>query len=195
MGTVAPPRNNPRAIEQEVMNTIFGGQFSSRVNMNLREEKHWSYGAWTFMLPARGPRPYLGGAPVQTDKTREALFEFIKEAKGIRGEKPVTAAELAAAQASLTLALPGGWETARAVGRSTAEILRFGLADRYWDGYAAAVRAVDLKAVADAAQIVDPARIVWVVVGDRARVEAGLKELGLGAPRLIDGEGRPVAAR
>jgi zinc protease len=195
MGTVAPPRNNPKAIEQEVMNNIFGGQFSARVNMNLREDKHWSYGAWTFMVAARGPRPYLGIAPVQTDKTAEALGEFIKEAKGIHGEKPATAAELAAAEASMTLALPGGWETARAVGRSTAEIIRFGLDDRYWDGYAARVRAVDLKAVADAAQIVDPAKIIWVVVGDRAKVEPGLKALGLGEPRLIDGDGKPVAAK
>jgi zinc protease len=195
MGTVGPPRNNPRAIEQEVMNTIFGGQFSSRINMNLREDKHWSYGAWSFLMPARGPRPYLGGAPVQTDKTKEALAEFIKEARWIRGEKPATAAELAAAQASMTLALPGGWETARAVARSTAELLRFGLDDRYWDGYAARVRAVDLAAVTEAAQIIDPATLVWVVVGDRAKVEAGLKELGQGAPKLIDGEGKPVTAK
>jgi zinc protease len=195
MGTLAPPRNNPRAIEQEVMNNILGGLFSARVNMNLREDKHWSYGAYTFMLPARGPRPYLGTAPVQTDKTSEALAEFIREVKGIRGERPATSAELGGAQSALTLALPGEWETARAVAHSTAEILRFGLDDRYWDGYAAAVRAVDLGAVTEAAQILDPARIVWVVVGDRAKVEAGLKGLGLGAPRLIDGEGRPVAGK
>jgi zinc protease len=195
MGTVAPPRNNPKAIEQEVMNTILGGQFSARVNMNLREDKHWSYGAWTFMVAARGPRPYLGVAPVQTDKTREALAEFVKEVKWIRGEKPATAPELAAAQASMTLKLPGRWETAGAVAGSTAEILRFSLDDRYWDGYAAKVRGVDLQAVTDAAQILDPSKIVWVVVGDRAKVEAGLKELGLGAPRLIDTDGKPVAAK
>ena len=195
MGAEAPPRNNPKAIEQEVMNNIFGGQFSARVNMNLREDKHWSYGAFTFLVAARGPRPFLGVAPVQTDKTKEALAEFIKEASGIRGEKPVTAAELAAAQAAMTLKLPGRWETAGATARSTVEILRFGLDDRYWDGYAAKVRAVDLAAVNDAARIIDPARLIWVVVGDRAKVEAGLKELGLGAPRLIDGEGRPVAAK
>ncbi len=195
MGTVAPPRNNPKAIDQEVMNNIFGGQFSARLNMDLREDKHWSYGAYTYLVAARGPRPYLGIAPVQTDKTSEALGEFIKEAKGIRGERPVTAAELAAAQASMTLALPGEWETARAVARSTAELIRFGLDDRYWDGYAAKVRAVDLAAVTDAAQIVDPAKLIWVVVGDRAKVEAGLKELGLGAPKLIDGEGRPVPGK
>ena len=96
----------------------------------------------------------------------------------------------------MTLKLPGRWETATARWpRSTAEILRFGLDDRYWDSYAAKVRAVDTAAVTDAAQIIDPAKIVWVVVGDRAKVEAGLKELGLGAPKLIDGEGRPVAAK
>jgi len=195
MGTVAPPRNNPKAIDQEVMNTIFGGQFSARVNMNLREDKHWSYGAWTFLVPARGPRPYLGIAPVQTDKTKEALGELTKEVRWMRGEKPATAGELAAAQASLTLKLPGRWETAGAVARSTAEIIRFSLDDRYWDGYAGKVRGVDLKEVTDAAQLLDPSRIVWVVVGDRAKVEAGLKELGLGAPRLIDGDGKPVAAR
>jgi len=195
MGTVAPPRNNPRAVEQEVMNNILGGLFSARVNMNLREDKHWSYGAWTFLVQARGPCPYLGFAPVQTDRTGEALAEFVKEVKGIRGEKPATAAELAAAQASMTLALPGEWETAAAVARSTAEILRFGLEDRYWDGYAAKVRGVDLKDVTDAAQIIDPSKTVWVVVGDRAKVEAGLRELGLGTPKLIDGDGRPVAGK
>ncbi len=186
MGAVAPPRNNPRAIEQEVMNAIFGGQFSSRINANLREDKHWTYGASAFLVAARGPRPYLGMAPVQTDKTREALAELIKEVKGIRGERPVTAVELAAAQASMTLALPGEWETARAVAGSTAEILRFGLDDRYWDGYAARVRAVTPQAVTEAAQVLDPAHMVWVVVGDRAKVEAGLKELGLGDPKLVD---------
>ncbi len=192
MGAVAPPRNNPKAIEQEVMNNVFGGQFSSRVNMNLREDKHWSYGAYAFMVAARGPRPYLGIAPVQTDKTKEALAEFIKEAKGIHGERPITAGELSAAEAAMTLKLPGRWETARATAGSAAEIIRFGLDDRYWDGYAAKVRAVDLAAASEAARIVDPAKLIWVVVGDRAKVEAGLKELGLGAPRLIDGEGRPV---
>ncbi len=195
MGTVAPPASDAKAIEQEVMNNILGGQFSARVNMNLREDKHWAYGAYTFPIKSRGPSPYLGYAPVQTDKTREALGEFIKEVKGIHGLKPATPAEVAAAQASMTLALPGEWETARAVAGSTAEILRFGLDDRYWDGYAAKVRAVTPAAVTEAAKVLDPSKIVWVVVGDRAKVEAGLKELGLGAPKLIDVDGRAVAAK
>jgi zinc protease len=190
MGTVAPPRNNPGAISQEVMNNVFGGLFSSRLNMNLREDKHWTYGAQTLLVQARGPRPYLGFAPVQTDRTSEALAEFIREVRGIRGDKPVTAAELGAVQGAMTLKLAGRWETAGAVARSTAELLRFGLDDRYWDGYAASVRGVDLAAIRDAAQIIDPAKLVWVVVGDRAKIEAGLAQLGLGAPRLLDGDGR-----
>jgi zinc protease len=78
------------------------------------------------------------------------------------------------------------------VARSTAEILRFGLDDRYWDSYADKVRGVELKDVAEAGLLIDPAKLVWVVVGDRAKVEAGLGELGLGAPRLIDVDGKPT---
>ena len=85
------------------MNTVLGGQFTSRVNMNLREDKHWSYGAGTLLCDARGPRPFLAYAPVQTDKTKESVQELLKELRGIRGERPVTADELKAAQDSMTL--------------------------------------------------------------------------------------------
>jgi len=198
MGTVAPPRRPGPDVPQEVMNAILGGQFVSRVNMNLREEKHWSYGASTVLLGTSGPRPYLGFAPVQADKTKEALAEFLKELRGIRGEKPVTADELAMAQSRLTLSLPGRWETARAVAGSIGEIVRFKLGDDYFEGYAGRVRQVSLKDVAEAAQLLHPAETVWVVVGDRAKIEAGLSELGLGAPRLLDADGNgavPVPIR
>jgi zinc protease len=192
MGTVAPPRNNPQEIPQEVMNTILGGQFIARINMNLREDKHWSYGAGTSFLDARGPRPYIGYASVQADKTKESIQELQKEFRAIRGGRPATAEELATAQASLTLSLPGQWETSRAVLGSISEIVRFGFDDRYFDGYAARVRAVKLDEVTQAAQVIDPARLVWVVVGDRKKIEPGLRELGLGEPRPIDADGNPV---
>ena len=83
-GHAAPPRANPQEIPQQVMNTVLGGQFISRVNMNLREDKHWSYGAGTLFWDARGPRPFLGYAPVQTDKTKESVQELLKEMRGIR---------------------------------------------------------------------------------------------------------------
>jgi zinc protease len=194
MGTVAPPRKRGEDLPQEVMNTILGGAFVSRVNMNLREDKHWSYGARTMLLGTSGPRPYLGYAPVQSDKTKESLAEFVKELKGIRGEKPITADELSMAISSITLSMPGEWETGRAVAGSIAEIVRYDLGDDYFKGYAERVRKVTAKDATQAAQLLDPARTVWVVVGDRAKVEAGLKELGLGAPRLLDADGSPLTA-
>jgi len=192
VGTVAPPRNNPDEVPEEVMNTILGGQFIARINMNLREDKHWSYGAGTAFLDARGPRPFIGYASVQADKTKESIQELLKEFRGIRGDRPPTAEELATAQESLTLSLPGQWETGRAVLGSISEIVRFGFDDRYFDGYASRVRAVKLGEVSKAAEIIDPAHLVWVVVGDRKKIEPGLRELGLGEPKAIDADGNPV---
>jgi zinc protease len=171
------------------MNTVLGGQFISRLNMNLREDKHWSYGASTLLVDARGPRPFVAVAPVQTDKTKESVAEVLKELRGIRGEKPVSAEELRTAQDSLVLTLPGEWETSGAVAGSLAEIVRFGFDDRYYDGYAAKVRGTSLADVAAAAAVVQPEKLVWVIAGDRAKIEPGLRELGLGEVKAIDADG------
>ena len=82
-GHIAPPKANPKEVRIETMNGVLGGDFSSRVNMNLREDKHWVYGAYTFFRDARGQRPFVAYAPVQTDKTKEALVELDKELRGI----------------------------------------------------------------------------------------------------------------
>ena len=81
---LAPPRNDPDAIPLQLVNDIFGGTFSSRINMNLREDKHWSYGVVSFLPAARGQRPYLSISPVQTDKTKESLR---RTGQGIRGHR------------------------------------------------------------------------------------------------------------
>ena len=188
-GHTAPPRANPQEIQQQVLNTILGGQFTSRVNLNLREDKHWSYGAGTLFWDARGPRPFLGYAPVQTDKTKESVHELRGEIDAIRGARPVTAEELSAAKNGLTLSLPGQWETASAVVGSLAEIVRFGFDDRYYDGFAGKVRAVTLDDVALASAVLRPDRLVWVIAGDRAKIEPGLRELGLGQIKIIDADG------
>jgi zinc protease len=188
-GHAAPPRANPQEIPQAVVNMVLGGQFISRVNMNLREDKHWSYGARTILADARGPRAFVVNAPVQTDKTKESAAEIRKELEGIRGQRPITADELAAAQNALVLTLPGRWETAGAVTGSLGEIVRFRFDDRYYDGYAAKVRAVTLGDAAEAAKIVQPDKVVWVIAGDRAKIEPGLRELGLGEMKAIDADG------
>jgi len=185
-GNLAPPKNNPNEVPIEVMDALLGGNFDSRINMNLREDKHWSYGAGSFIRDARGQRPFVAYAPVQTDKTKESLVELAKELQGILKDRPVDSTELAQAKSSLTLTLPGEWETMAAVDATIRSIVTFGLDDRYFDTYPTKVRAVDSAQVpAAAAQVVHPNRLVWLIVGDRAKIEAGVRELNLGEVKII----------
>ena len=193
-GHIAPPKANPKEVTIETMNGVLGGDFSSRVNMNLREDKHWSYGAYTFFRDAKGQRPFLAYAPVQTDKTKEALVELEKELQGIVKGRPIEPAELSRAQAALTLTLPGSWETMAALAGSIGNIVTYGLDDRYYDTFAEKVRSQTIAGVtAVAAEVVHPDQLVWVVVGDRSKIEPGLRELKLGEIRLIDTDGKPVS--
>ena len=192
-GEIAPPKNNPDEIALETMNNILGGNFGARINMNLREDKHWSYGASSFFWDARGQRPFIVFAPVQTDKTKESLAEIDKEVRGILGAKPPTAEELAKAQANQTLSLPGSRETMNEVGSSIEELVEYGLPDDYYDKYAGRVRALTLSDMETAAKrVVRPDNLVWVVVGDRAKIEAGVRELNLGELKFLDADGKPI---
>ncbi|HEX3235705.1 MAG TPA: pitrilysin family protein [Gemmatimonadales bacterium] len=194
-GDVAPPKANPDEPAIEVMGAVLGSDFGSRLNMNLREDKHWSYGAFSFLRDARGQRPFIAYAPVQTDKTKEAIVEVQKELRGILGERPILPDELERAKASLTLTLPGSWETMAALAGTISEIVSFGLDDRYYDTYAQAVRGETVATITAAAQrTVAPDHLVWVIVGDRAKIEQGLRELNLGEIHLIDPDGNPVQA-
>ncbi len=192
-GNAAPPKSNPDEPAIETMSAVLGTDFGSRLNMNLREDKHWSYGAFTFIRDARGPRPFLAYAPVQTDRTKEGVAEVLKELRGIIADRPVTPGELERAKASLTLTLPGSWETMGAVAASIDDIVAYGLDDRYFDTYAANIRAQTVATVTAAAKAtVQPDHLVWIVVGDRARIEAPLRELGLGEVQVVDADGNPV---
>jgi len=192
-GHVAPPKANPDEIAVETMNTVIGGTFTSRVNMNLREDKHWSYGAFTFLWPARGQRPFIAYAPVQTDKTKESMMELDKELRGILDNQPVTEGELSTAQKNQTLQLPGRWETDDAVASSIGEIVTFGLPDDYYATYPARVRSLSVDQVEKAAkQVVHPEQLVWVVVGDRSKIESGIRELGWGEVQFLDADGNPA---
>ncbi len=132
---LAPPTGGKHEVAIETMNSILGGTFTSRLNMNLREDKHWTYGARTMLYDARGPRPFIAYAPVQTDKTKEATAEMDKELNGILGKRSVTDDELNKAKKNETLTLPGRWETSRVVARSIAEMVQFDLPDNYFETY------------------------------------------------------------
>jgi zinc protease len=189
-GHVAPPKNNEREIAIEAMNEVLGGSFNARINMNLREDKHWSYGARSLLIDAEGQRPFLVYAPVQTDQTSASMAEILREVSEIRGERPPTPDEVARAKDKSTLTLAGRWETANAVADSLAEMVRFGLPDDYWDRYPEEVRALsDDQISAAASEVVKPDGLVWVVVGDRAKIEPGIRELGYGDIILMDADG------
>jgi zinc protease len=192
-GQVAVPPNTPQEIAIQAMNDDIGGTFSSRLNMNLRENKHWTYGTQSFLAGARAQRPFIVFAPVQTDKTKESLLELNKELRAILADRPVTAEELARIQANQTLSLPGSRETINAVGYSITELVQFGWPDNYYDTMAGKIRALkttDLDAAAK--QVIHPDNLVWVVVGDRIKIESDIRELNLGKVRLIDADGNPI---
>jgi zinc protease len=192
-GIVAPPRVNPKEIAMEAMNDDFGGMFASRLNLDLREDKHWSYGARSILWPARGERPFIAFAPVQTDKTKESLEEMNKQFRGILGAQPVTAEELATVVANETLTLPGSRETQSEVGQSILDLVQFGLPDDYYETYASKVRALKVTDLEDAAKtVIHPDNLVWVIVGDRSKIEAGVKELNLGEFHLLSPDGKPL---
>jgi zinc protease len=195
VGNVAPPKANPDEPAIETMNLVLGGSFVSRINMNLRENKHWSYGAFTFFRDAKGQRPFVTYAPVQTDKTKESLIELRQELRGILTDRPPTAEEIARAKSELTLTLPGTWETMEAISGTLADIVTFGLDDRYYDTYGDKVRSQTVASTSAAAKsVIHPDNLVWVVVGDRSKVEAGIRELKLGDIKFIDADGKPLGA-
>ena len=193
VGNIAPPTANSNEIAIQAMNDGLGGTFFSRINSNLREDKHWSYGTSTLLWGARAQRPWITFAPVQTDKTKESLAELNKELRGVLGDHPFSETELAAIQASETLSLPGSRETQGAVGDSINELVQFGLPDDYYETMAGKIRALKTTDLANAAKtIVHPDNLIWVVVGDRSKIEAGVKELNLGEMKFLDADGKPL---
>ena len=191
-GSLVAPTANPDELAFETLNDAFGGSFSSRINMNLREDKHWSYGSFAFSQDARGQRPWFIYAPVQTDKTKESLGELVKELRDIAGARPLSAEELQGAKDRQTLQLAGRWETGGSVRGALSEIATYGLPYDYYQTYESRVRALTSDDIAKAvAEFVKPDRELWLVVGDRAKIEAGVRELALGELTLLDADGKP----
>jgi zinc protease len=190
---LAPPRNDPDSLDLQLVNDIFGGKFSSRINMNLREDKHWSYGVFSVLPSARGQRPYISISAVQTDKTRESMQELVKEYRDIVGPKPITEAEVKDEQDNATLGLPGTFETVQQLGTAYGTILQYSLPEDYYNTFTQKTLALTPASANEIAKkYILPDHLVWVVVGDMSKVEAGIRELNLGETHKIDADGNPV---
>ena len=189
----APLKNSPDDISFNVMNAILGGSFTSRINMNIREDKHWSYGAHTAVPGARAQRPYFVYAPVQEDKTKETMVEIKKELADITDKRPVTEDELIKTQNNLTLQLPGRWETINAVAGSIGDIVNYGLADDYYVTYPEKIKTLQLSNITDVAKrTLKQKNLIWVIVGDRKKIEAGIRELNFGEVKILDVNGNMI---
>ncbi|HEX4810145.1 MAG TPA: pitrilysin family protein [Bryobacteraceae bacterium] len=180
-GTIAPAAHADTEVALETMNNVFGGTFGARLNMNLREDKHWSYGAASLMYGARAQRPFLAYASVQADKTADSITEILKELHGMTGAEPVSEEELEKVKQQQILELPGSHETMNAIGGTLGDLLQYGLPLDYYDTYVSRVSALTAEDLdAQARSLLNPANMIWMVVADREQVEQSLHALGVG---------------
>jgi len=175
-------RSSPDYFPLTLMNSIFGGQFSSRLNMNLRENKGYTYGARTqFDWRAHQPGPFVAGASVQTAVTAPALIETLKEFEGMLGKRPIAAEELDFNKTYLTRGYPAAFETPGAVANQLETLVEYGLPDDYFNTVVPKINAVTAEEILAAARkylLLD--RLAVIVVGDREKIEKDLRELPLG---------------
>jgi predicted Zn-dependent peptidase len=186
IGHVSAPRDTPDYHALLVANAVLGGQFVSRINLNLREDKGITYGARTAFEFRRLPGPFVMQVSVQTSATALAIEQAIQEIGGIRGPRPVTAEELRLGTAALTRGYARNFETADQIARAVMQLALYGLPDTYFAEFVPRVQHVTAdEATAAMARHVDPARLITVIVGDMDVIGDGIARLGLGEPVVV----------
>jgi zinc protease len=177
---VGLPRSSPDYPAVTVMSTMLGGLFSSRINMNLREEHGYTYGAFSFYWYYRTTGPFVSGAQVRSDVTAPAAEQLFKELDGIH-TKPLTDAELRLSKDSIIRSLPGNFESADGVNRQLADLWLFGLPLDYYTKLPAQIEGVtSADAQAAAAKYIHSENMLVIAVGDKSKIEKGLTDLKLG---------------
>jgi zinc protease len=187
LGWVGVPRSTPDYFALRVLNTILGGSFTSRLNMNLREQHGYAYGAGSVFDMRRGAGPFYAAAGVQTDKTADALKEFFNELRRIHD--PIPEDEVRKAENYLAMSLPRNFETTRAMASSFSQLFVFDLPQDFYQTYNERVHAVtpaDLKRAADT--YIQPDKFAVVVIGDLKAIEAGVRALNLGPVAVVKPE-------
>ncbi len=196
VGQLVPSTRADGTVDFDFANGVLGGQFSSRLNMNLREDKHWAYGSYSNATNTLGQRPWFASAAVQSDKTAESIAELKSEiTRFAEGKAPATPAEIAKIRAANTLELPGAYETASAVLGQIASNQRYGRPDDYIVGYKARNEAMTSRDVQAAASLINPQALTYVVVGDLSKIEQPVRALKLGPVTVLDSDGKPVKAK
>ncbi|MGI8542171.1 MAG: M16 family metallopeptidase [Aridibacter sp.] len=193
IGQIGVSRDNPDYVPLQVMNSILGGQFSARLNMNLREDKGYTYGARSGFSTRRGAGPFTASAGVQTAVTKESVVEFMKELNGIRGLRPVTEDELDYNKQSIIRRFPRTMETVGQISNQLSDLVVYGLSDSYFNDYLSKINSVNLKDVSRVANTyLTPDKMAILIVGDRKVIEPKLKDIDGWAIRYLDTEGNMI---
>lgn len=192
-GNMGVRRSDPDYIACQVMNNAFGGQFTSRLNMNLREDKGYTYGAGSYFFATRGLGPFMCYTQVQTEITREALAEIMKEMSDIVGSRPLTDTELIDSKNNLIKGFPQRFQTFPGIAGQLGGLFAYELPDDELETYVSRINAVDgLMATKAAKDHLHPDALLIMIVGDRAKLEQRIQELGLGELYFTDADGNPV---
>ena len=185
-GQLLPSPDTEDEIDVELMNAVIGGSFTSRLNMNLREDKSWSYGARTRLSRFKGPRPMLVYAPVQTDKTVQSIQEIIREYDEYLTSRPAEIEELEAIVKDRSLGLIGEFETFGALMGGLSGVVAFNRSDDYLNSLPEKYQAIKIDDIHQATNTyIDPNIWTWIIVGDLSIIENEIRELELGKIEII----------
>jgi predicted Zn-dependent peptidase len=196
IGRPGPPRNTPDYYAIQVMNTILGGMFQSRLNANIREEKGYSYGVSSNFGYGKGPGPFRTGGDIVTEKSDVALVEFMKELRGILGARPITDEELSVAKDALIQRLPGTFASVSSINAALTGLWVSNLPDDYYQQYTKRIAAITKDDVLRMAkQYVTVDKLDIVIVGDRKVIEGPLKAANIAPIVYYDIEGNPLAEK
>ena len=179
-GHIAPSPQVKENTAISLMNSIFGGSFTSRLNLNLREDKGWAYGTGSSLSSTVGQRPYFIYAPVQSDKTADSMAEILNELHLFLGDKPATEAELQSNVKDRILSLPGQLESSSSLLSAISELQRQNRPDNYLDKYNERLNSVSLENLNEAARkTLHPEKLTWVIVGDKEKIQDEIEALGI----------------
>ncbi len=196
IGRPGPPRNTPDYFALQVMNTILGGMFQSRLNANIREEKGYSYGVGSQFSYGKGPGAFSAFGDIVTDKNDAALVEFMKEFKGILGARPITDDELSVAKDALVQRLPATFASVSSINNALTTLWTQQLPDDYYQQFAKKIAAITREDVLRVAkQYVTVDHFAIVIVGDKSVIEGPLKAANIAPIVYYDIEGNPVSSK
>ncbi len=196
IGDLTPNRSDPDFEAMSIVNGVVGGSFLSRLNQNLREDKHWAYGAESNFTAQQFFGMFSVSTSVQTDKTAASLHEIDRELRDLLSIRGLTATEIRQAKDADIFTLSRNLNSAESMANLYAEVIRFDLDDSFWNGHADRVEAMTPgQFERAAAKLVRPDEMTWIVVGDLAKIEASVRQLGLGSVEVIDANGKRIGGR